>query len=98
MADAMGPIVFVVVVFGGLGSLAGCFIASIFIGIVQTAAVMVNGSIADLFTFGIPAGGDNLLGELLTIPLARIAPLIPYVLMILILFFRPRGLMGTRES
>jgi branched-chain amino acid transport system permease protein len=98
MADAMGPIVFVVVVFGGLGSLAGCFIASIFIGIVQTAAVMVNGSIADLFAFGIPAGGDNLLGELLTIPLARIAPLIPYVLMILILFFRPRGLMGTRES
>jgi branched-chain amino acid transport system permease protein len=65
---------------------------------VQTAAVMVNGSIADLFAFGIPAGGDNLLGELLTIPLARIAPLIPYVLMILILFFRPRGLMGTRES
>ena len=27
MADAMGPIVFVVVVFGGLGSLLGCFIA-----------------------------------------------------------------------
>ena len=29
MAEAMGPIVFVVVVFGGLGSLAGCFVASI---------------------------------------------------------------------
>jgi branched-chain amino acid transport system permease protein len=96
MADAMGPIVFVVVVFGGLGSLAGCFIASIFIGMVQTAAVMVNGSLSTLFA--LPPGGDTLFGEILTIPLARVSPLLPYVLMILILFFRPRGLMGTRES
>jgi branched-chain amino acid transport system permease protein len=96
MADAMGPIVFVVVVFGGLGSLAGCFIASIFIGMVQTAAVMVNGSIISLFS--LPPGGDTLFGEILAIPLARVSPLLPYVLMILILFFRPRGLMGTRES
>lgn len=103
MADAMGPIVFVVVVFGGLGSLAGCFVASIFLGIVQTAAVMMNGSISNLFgplgiPFNIPEGGNDLLGEILTIPIARIAPLLPYVLMILMLFFRPRGLMGTRES
>ncbi len=99
MADAMGPIVFVVVVFGGLGSLAGCFIASLLIGIVQTAAVMVNGSIANVFApFGISLGGDTLLGEIMTIPLARVSPLLPYVLMILILFFRPRGLMGTRET
>jgi branched-chain amino acid transport system permease protein len=99
MADAMGPIVFVVVVFGGLGSLAGCFVASLFMGMVQTLAVMVNGSIAGLFApLGISVGGDNLLGEILTVPVARIGPLLPYVLMILILFFRPRGLMGTRES
>jgi branched-chain amino acid transport system permease protein len=99
MADAMGPIVFVVVVFGGLGSLAGCFVASIVIGMLQTAAVMVNGSIANLFApMGVSFGGDTLLGEILTVPLARVSPLLPYVLMILILFFRPRGLMGTRES
>ena len=48
MADAMGPIVFVVVVVGGLGSLAGCFIASILIGMVQTFAVVVDYSLADL--------------------------------------------------
>ena len=40
MADAMGPIVFVVVIFGGLGSLAGCFIASILMGMVQTFSVV----------------------------------------------------------
>ncbi len=99
MADAMGPIVFVVVVFGGLGSLAGCFIASIFMGMVQTAAVMVNGSIAGLLApLGVSPAGDNLAGEIMTIPLARVGPLLPYILMVLILFFRPRGLMGTRES
>src|SRR3954471_15758304 len=48
MADGMGPIVFVVVVFGGLGSLAGCFIASIIMGMIQTFAVVIDYSIADL--------------------------------------------------
>ena len=48
MAYTMGPIVFVVVVFGGLGSLAGCFIASLFMGLVQTFAVVVDYSLADL--------------------------------------------------
>jgi branched-chain amino acid transport system permease protein len=99
MADALGPIVFVVVVFGGLGSLAGCFIASLLMGMVQTFAVLVNGSIADLFrSLGFAPRGDDLLTELLTVPMSRIGPLLPYLLMILILFFRPRGLMGTRET
>src|SRR3954451_5541601 len=34
MAASVGPIIFVVVVLGGLGSLAGCFYASILIGMV----------------------------------------------------------------
>ena len=44
----MGPIVFVVVVFGGLGSLTGCFIASILMGMIQTFAVVIDVSLADL--------------------------------------------------
>ena len=42
MAFTMGPIVFVVVVFGGLGSLTGCFIASILMGLIQTFAVVFD--------------------------------------------------------
>jgi branched-chain amino acid transport system permease protein len=99
MAYAMGPIVFVVVVFGGLGSLAGCFIASIIMGMVQTFAVVVDGSLGDLLRpIGIALSSDNLLGEFLTIPLARIGPLLPFVMMILILLVRPRGLLGTRDT
>jgi branched-chain amino acid transport system permease protein len=99
MADAMGPIVFVVVIFGGLGSLAGCFIASILMGMVQTFSVVVDWSFGDLLSpFGITLAANNLLGEILTIPVSRIGPLVPYALLILILVLRPRGLMGTRET
>ncbi len=99
MADAMGPIVFVVVVFGGLGSLSGCFIASIVMGMIQTVAVVINYSLADLFKLlGLTISGDNLLTEILTVPVARIGALLPFAMMILILLFRPRGLLGTRDT
>ncbi len=99
MAEAMGPIVFVVVVFGGLGSLAGCFIASIVMGMIQTFAVIVDYSVLDLLRpFGITTLPDNLLGEFLSVPVARIGALLPFAMMVLILLFRPRGLMGTRDT
>jgi branched-chain amino acid transport system permease protein len=99
MADAMGPIVFVVVVFGGLGSLVGCFVASIIIGMVSTFAVVIDASIADaLRPLGIVIGNDNLLEEILTVPISRIGALLPLLMMVLILLFRPRGLMGTRDT
>jgi branched-chain amino acid transport system permease protein len=99
MADAMGPIVFVVVVFGGLGSLAGCFIASILMGLIMTFAVVINYSMLDLLRpLGVSVTGDNLFTEILSVPVARIGALLPFVMMIVILLFRPRGLMGTRDT
>jgi branched-chain amino acid transport system permease protein len=99
MAEAMGPIVFVVVVFGGLGSLSGCFIASILMGLIQTFAVVINYSLLDLIKpLGITVSGDNLFTEMLTVPVARIGALLPFALMIIILLFRPRGLLGTRDT
>jgi branched-chain amino acid transport system permease protein len=99
MADAMGPIVFVVVVFGGLGSLAGCFIASIVMGLVSTVAVVINGSLADLLhPLGLSIVRDDLLGEIMTVPVARVGALLPYAMMIVMLLARPRGLLGTRDT
>ena len=49
MAGLLGPILFVVVVVGGLGSLPGAFIASLLIGLVQTFAVSMDGSLASAF-------------------------------------------------
>ena len=48
MAGLLGPILFVVVVVGGLGSLPGALIASMLIGILQTFAVAVDYSLLDL--------------------------------------------------
>ena len=79
MAAAVGPIIFVIVVVGGMGSLAGAFIASLLIGCMQTFAVSLDWTLAG-------------------ISIAQVAPVLPYLLMVLLLIFRPKGLMGTREG
>ena len=64
MAASVGSIIFVVVVVGGMGSLAGAFLASLIIGLVQTFAVALDYSLVHAFarlgvqvteqTFGYP--------------------------------------------
>ncbi len=99
MAAALGPIVFVVVVIGGLGSLAGALIASLGIGMIQTFAVALDVSGLDLLRHaGVSVGRDAALYEVLSIKIAQAAPMIPYVLLVLMLIVRPKGLMGTRET
>jgi branched-chain amino acid transport system permease protein len=99
MAALLGPILFVVVVVGGLGSLTGAFVASLFIGLLQTFAVAVNVSLADLFgTIGVVLPPDNPLSDIWRVPVAQVAPILPYLLLVLMLIFRPRGLFGTRET
>lgn len=99
MADAVGPIIFVVVVIGGMGSLGGAFIASLLIGILQTFAVAIDASLADfLAVFGLQVSGGVGLQQVLGLTVAQVSPILPYLLMVLILIFRPRGLMGARET
>ena len=99
MAGLLGPILFVVIVFGGLGSLSGAFIASLLIGLAQTFAVSSNASLADIgSSFGFFARLQPFLGDIWNVTVAQVAPILPYLLLVLILVFRPRGLMGRRES
>jgi len=99
MAAAVGSIIFVVVVFGGLGSLAGAFIASLIIGIVQTFSVAIDYSFVDLFrNAGLHLGPNSFLYPLWQLKVSQTAPVLPYLMMVLMLIVRPRGLMGTRES
>jgi branched-chain amino acid transport system permease protein len=91
MAFSMGPIVFVVVVFGGLGSLTGCFIASILMGLIQTFAVVLDYSFADLLgVFGIMVTKATPGSEFLLVTLPRVGALLPFLLLVLILVLRPR--------
>jgi branched-chain amino acid transport system permease protein len=68
-------------------------------GMIQTFAVVIDYSLSDLLhPFGLTLSGDTLLTEILTVPVARIGALLPLVMMVTILFFRPRGLLGTRDT
>ncbi len=99
LANAIGPIVFVVVVVGGLGSLSGALIASMLIGILQTFAVAVDYSLLDaLRAAGIAVARGSPWHELLGVKLATAAPIVPYLLLVLMLIVRPRGLLGTRDA
>lgn len=99
MAATVGSVIFVVVVVGGMGSLAGAFLASLLIGIVQTFAVAIDSSLM---------GGLQMLGATVTpqtfgyavlkLKISQIAPIMPYLFLVLILIFRPKGLLGTREG
>ena len=98
MAGLLGPILFVVVVVGGLGSLQGAFIASLLIGLVQTFAVAINLSLADIFgPLGVTVR-PGLLTDIWQVTVAQVAPIIPYLLLVMILILRPSGLLGTRET
>ena len=99
MAGTVGSVIFVVVVVGGMGSLAGAFVASILIGVLQTFAVALDYSVFSVLknigvTLG-PAAADH---SLLKLTVAQVAPILPYLFLVLILIFRPKGLMGTREG
>jgi branched-chain amino acid transport system permease protein len=99
MAAVVGSIIFVVVVVGGMGSLAGAFIASLLIGLLQTLPLTVDASIADAINkLGGHVTDKSALWPLLRITLAQAAPILPYLLLVLILILRPRGLLGTREG
>ena len=99
MAGLLGPILFVVVVIGGLGSLPGAFVASLLIGLVQTFAVAIDLSLADLFRpLGVTARPGGVVGDVWTVTVAQVAPVIPYLLLVLVLIARPTGLLGTRET
>jgi branched-chain amino acid transport system permease protein len=98
MAQSVGAIVFVVVVIGGLGSLTGALVASLLIGLVQTYCVAIDYSFAKLFAvFGLTVTPLTPLYDVWRLTLAQIAPILPYLLLILTLALRPRGLLGRRD-
>ena len=99
MATVLGSIVFVIVVIGGLGSLAGAFIASLLIGLLQSYAIASDVGMPDLLNLlGVSFERGHPLNDLWTMNLPQIAPVLPYLLLVLVLIFRPTGLMGKREE
>ena len=99
MAASLGPVIFVVVVVGGMGSLPGAFLASVLIGVIQTFAVGIDSSLLSAAgQLGVEITQSTPGYALWKLKISQIAPILPYMFLILILIFRPKGLLGTREG
>jgi branched-chain amino acid transport system permease protein len=94
MANQLGTQLMIIIVVGGLGSLAGAFVASLLIGVLQTLAISTGLTWGELLG---PLVQWNAGAEALAEPVSRFAPLIPFAIVLAVLVLRPRGLMGNRE-
>ena len=101
MAFVLGSIVFVTIVIGGLGSLWGALIASLLLGWLTTFAASSSfpfSSIMEMVGMTRPeVMSESYLRDLWTLTLPQIGPILPYIFMVLILVFRPYGLLGKRD-
>ncbi|MCR8826554.1 branched-chain amino acid ABC transporter permease [Pseudosulfitobacter koreensis] len=102
MAFVLGSIVFVTIVIGGLGSLWGALVASLLIGWITTFAKSYNIRMEDILNgigFATPENlDDNMFRDIWAVTSPQIADILPYILMVLILIFRPYGLFGNRDA
>ncbi len=99
MAATVGSVIFVVVVVGGMGSLSGAFVASLLIGVIQTFAVGIDSSlIGAAASAGVTITPQTFGYALWKLKISQVAPILPYMFLVLILIFRPKGLLGTREG
>ncbi|KAF1040376.1 MAG: hypothetical protein GAK35_03488 [Herbaspirillum frisingense] len=65
----------------------------------QTFAVALDYSLGGLLAgFGLGASTAGPLAPLLRLTLAQVAPILPYLLLVVMLIVRPKGLMGKREG
>ena len=99
MAATVGSVIFVVVVVGGMGSLSGAFLASVLIGVIQTFAIAFDFSVGSLAQqLGLQLSDAARNNSFVKLTLSQVAPILPYLFLVLILIFRPKGLLGTREG
>ncbi|MEO1197982.1 MAG: branched-chain amino acid ABC transporter permease [Pseudomonadota bacterium] len=82
MGDNLLILAFVVIVIGGIGSIKGAFIAALLIGLVDTLG---RSFARDIFRFFLDPSAANEVGP-------AVASMLIYVLMAVVLFFRPAGL------
>ncbi len=98
MAERITPLLFVIVVVGGLGSLNGALIVALALGLIDTAATTYKVSAEPLVIalFGAPERG-TFLADLARFNTTSFAPILPYLLMLIVLLISPRGLFGQRD-
>ena len=99
MSLQVGAVLFAVIVIGGMGSLAGAFLASVLLGVIESFAIGSDLSLLDLFHSLDLGVTDATFGyAVYSVKISQVAAILPYLFLVLILIFRPKGLLGTREG
>ncbi|MBS0247767.1 MAG: branched-chain amino acid ABC transporter permease [Proteobacteria bacterium] len=86
MGDSVLILAFVVIVIGGIGSMRGAFIAALLVGLVDTLG---RSFMIDILRLVMPPSPARTVGP-------AIASMLIYVLMALVLYFRPAGLFPAK--
>lgn len=97
MALELGVSVFVVVTVGGLGSLEGALVASLLIGLLCSFSVGIDVSLSDLLEYAGLGDWAARTGGLLMLKVSSLAGSMPVIVMLIVLMFRPTGLLGARD-
>lgn len=87
MGDNLLILTFVVIVIGGIGSIRGAFLAALLVGLIDTLGRAFGPQLLRLF---LEPAAANQAGR-------SIAPMLIYILMAAVLFFRPAGLFPVRR-
>jgi len=87
MGDNVLILAFVVIVIGGIGSIRGAFVAALLIGVVDTLGRFLAPTLLKLALDPATASQTG----------RALAPMLIYILMAAVLFFRPSGLFPSRQ-
>jgi branched-chain amino acid transport system permease protein len=87
MGDNLLILAFVVIVIGGIGSIRGAFLAALIVGLVDQVGRMMAPDLLRLFLNPSMASQTG----------RAVAPMLIYILMAAVLFFRPSGLFPVKR-
>ena len=72
--------------------------ASIIIGLMQTLAVALEVDFNSFLNLlGLEVDKDTTINYFTSLTISQLSPIVPYLLLILVLIARPRGLFGKRD-
>ena len=99
MSLQVGAVVFAVIVIGGMGSLAGVLVASLGLSVIESFAIGSDRSLLDLLNWlNLGVTQETFGYAIYSVKISQVASILPFLLLVLILIFRPKGLLGTREG
>jgi branched-chain amino acid transport system permease protein len=87
MALQVGAVVFAVIVIGGMGSLAGAFVASVGLGVIESFASAATARCSTCSPGDMAVTPETFGYAIWSVKISQVASILPYLLLVLILIF-----------